>query len=382
MSRRKFRASRGPYRAAVPPHIAGLPVELHAEVAAESAEAAAELVRFDAELSERLGALGGGELSPLAAVLLRTESSSSSQIEQITAGARALALASLGEKTSENASLVLTNTEAMQTAIALSDEISAATIIDVQRALLGRTAPEHTGRFREEAVWIGNRASTPHTASFVAPHWSRVPDLVDDLVDFSDRTDVPPFAQAAIAHGQFETIHPFPDGNGRTGRALVHAMLRRAGVTRRLTVPVSSGLLANVEGYYEALTEFRKGDLNPIVSQFSDAAFGSCRNGRVLVEDLVNIHDSWRSRVRARSDAAVWRALPIVIGQPATTVQFIADRTQVSIPAAQRAIDQMVDAEVLKPVGDQKRSRVWVATEVVEALDAFATRAERRRYGG
>ena len=252
----------------------------------------------------------------------------------------------------------------------------------MQRALLERTAPEHTGKFREEAVWIGTRASTPHTASFVAPHWSRVPGLIDDLVAFRDRTDVPPFAQAAIAHGQFETIHPFPDGNGRTGRALVHAMLRKGGVTRRLTVPVSSGLLANVEGYYEALTEFRKGDLNPIVSEFSAAAFGSCRNGRVLVEDLVSIHDSWRGRVRARRDAVVWRALPIVIGQPAMTVPFIADKTRVSFPAAQRAIDQMVDAEVVRPVGNQKRSRVWVATEVLEALDAFATRAGRRRYGG
>ena len=76
MSRREFRASRGPYRASVPPHIADLPVDLDDEVSAESAEAAAELVRFDAELSERLGALGGGELSPLAAVLLRTESAS------------------------------------------------------------------------------------------------------------------------------------------------------------------------------------------------------------------------------------------------------------------------------------------------------------------
>src|SRR6185437_8488263 len=121
----------------------------------------------------------------------------------------------------------------MQTAVALSDELTAQAIIEVHTALLDRTDPQHVGRFRQEPVWIGGRGSTPHTASFVAPRFERVPDLINDLIDFSRRTDVAPFTQAAVAHAQFETIHPFPDGNGRAGRALVHAMLRQAGITRR-----------------------------------------------------------------------------------------------------------------------------------------------------
>lgn len=378
MSRRERLAARGPYQAAVPPFIADLAVEVDAQVAAEAAEAAVEIARFDAEVADRLGAIGDGEVTPLAAVLLRTESASSSQIEQITAGARSLAMASIGEKTGPNAALVATNATAMQTAMALADRISAQTIIDVHAALLAGSAPEMTGKFRSQPVWIGGRGSTPHSATFVAPRHERVDGLVTDLVAFAARTDVSPFVQAAVAHAQFETIHPFPDGNGRVGRTLVHAMLRQAGVTRRMTVPVSSGLLAHVEGYYEALMAYRRGDLSPIVSEFSSAAFRSVAHGRVLVKDLTDIHASWRGRVKARKDAVVWRALPVVIAQPAVTVGFVAERTGVTLPAAERAIGQMVEAGVLAPVGNQKRNRVWTANEIVGALDAFAVRVGRR----
>ena len=73
---------------------------------------------------------------------------------------------------------------------------------------------------------------------------------MDDLVAFLGRLDIPVLAHVAIAHAQFETIHPFPDGNGRTGRAIVQAMLRHSRVTTNITVPVSAGLLHDAEGYY------------------------------------------------------------------------------------------------------------------------------------
>lgn len=377
MSRRERLRSRGPYSASVPPEIASLDVTVSREVATEAAEAANALTRFDASLAS---ALGGDEVSPLAAVLLRTESASSSQIEQITAGAKALALASIGESDRPNAALVAANTAAMEKAVALSDRISAASIIDVQAALLHDSDPTHTGAFRTEPVWIGSRGSSPHSASFVAPRFERVPGLIEDLVAFAHRADVEPFLQVALAHAQFETIHPFADGNGRTGRALVQAMLRAAGITQRITVPVSAGLLSEVEGYYEALTAYRSGDLDPIVTVFSHAAFAAIGNGEALVRELAAIREDWAGRVKARSGAAVWRALPMVMSQPAVTVNHLADSLGVSKPTAQTAIDQMVAAEVLVPANNFRRNRVWVAGEVVEALDDFAERAGRRRF--
>ncbi len=382
MSRRERASARGTYLASIPPFITGLPLVLDETVAVDAAEATMELARFDAEMTERLSNFGPGEheMSPMAAVLLRTESASSSQIEQITANARNLALASIGEKTGENAHLVATNANAMRTAIALSEEISADTILAVQAALLADVDPEHAGKWRGSQVWIGGRGSTPHSATFVPPAHHRVPELIDDLVDFTRRVDLQPLVQAAVAHAQFETIHPFPDGNGRTGRALVHAMLRNTGVTERITVPVSSGLLSNVEDYYEALGEYREGGLNAIVQEFTRAAFRAIDNGRILVDDLVRLHADWLGRVKARSDAAVWRALPLVVSQPAVTVNYLVQNLGISQPAALRAVNQMIDAGVLESVGNPHRSRVWAATEVTSVLDEFAARAGRRAH--
>lgn len=377
MSRRERLRSRGPYAASVPAEIAGLDVTVAREVATEAAEAANALTRFDASMAS---ALGGDEVSPLAEVLLRTESASSSQIEQITAGAKALAMASIGESDRSNAALGAANAAAMEKAVALSDQLSADTIVDVQAVLLHESDPVHTGAFRSEPVWIGARGSSPHSASFVAPRFERVPRLIDDLVAFTQRTDIEPYLQVAIAHAQFESIHPFTDGNGRAGRALVQAMLRSSGLTRQLTVPVSAGLLSEVEGYYEALTAYRSGDLDPIVTAFSHAAFAAIENGEVLVGELADIREAWAGRVKARAGAAVWRALPLVMSQPAVTVNHLADALKVSKPTAQTAIDHMVAGEVLVPVNNFRRNRVWAAGEVVDALDDFAARAGRRRF--
>ncbi len=354
----------------------------------EAGEAAQELVRFDAEIPQTLGLGNRGagpredhELAPLSAVLLRTESASSSQIEQITAGARSLALVSLGMAGGPNAALVGANVQAMDRALSLADDLTVEGIVAVQEALLHESAPHHAGRFREGPVWIGGRGSSPHTATFVPPRYERLPDLMTDLVAFIERTDVDPFIQVAVAHAQFETIHPFSDGNGRTGRALVHAMLRHYGITRRLTVPVSAGLLVRVEAYYAALGAFREGDLEPIVAEFSAAAFTAAATGRVLVADLGHLMQDWRERITARSHATVWRALPVIVSQPAVSAAFLAARLDVSVQAATHAIGQLVDAGILTPVGNRRRHRVWTADEVLRALDEFSRRAGRRELG-
>lgn len=378
MSRRDRLRSRGPYSAAVPPKISGLDVVVSREVATDAAEAANALTRFDAAMAS---ALGGEEISPLAAVLLRTESASSSQIEQITAGAKALALASLGLSARPNAALVAANTSAMERALGLADRFSPDSIIDVHAALLSEADSSATGAFRVEQVWIGARGTSPHTASFVPPKPEHVPGLIDDLIAFLQRTDVEPYLHIAVAHAQFETIHPFTDGNGRTGRALVQAMLRKYGITQRLTVPVSAGLLSEVDAYYEALTAYRRGDLDPITTAFTRAAFAAITNGRELIDDLTAIQAEWRTALRARSDSAVWRALPVVMSQPAVTVNYLAQRLGVSKTSAQSAIDLMVAANIVSPVNRYRRNRVWVAEDVLNALDSFAERARRRPPG-
>lgn len=385
-SRRQRLAARGPYEAAVPVAIAESTLQVESRLQAEAEDAVREITRFDAEvraIAARRAAREGDdtatELAPLASVLLRTESASSSEIEGVTAGARALALAAIEAKAGPNAQLVTANVTAMQRAVELAD-ISIDAILAVHQALLDSHAYASPGQLRDHQVWIGSTALSPHTASFVPPHHSRVPAALDDLIAFVHRVDLPVLVQVAIAHAQFETIHPFNDGNGRTGRTLVHAMLRHSSVTRTLTVPVSAGLLTDTAAYFQALSDYREGYVETIIGQFINAAFRAISNGRALVDDLEQVYGEWSERLPTRHGSAARRMLPHLLNQPAVNVAHVEAVTGVALSAAQRSVEQLEDAEILKRTSGNQRNRVWIAQDVIDALDAFAERVGRRGY--
>lgn len=371
-SRRALLQARGDYRPAIPAFIASEQLALQDDTIAQADDASQELARFDAE--------AGMFAAPVASILLRTESASSSEVENLTSSANQVALAEIGESKSANAKLVVANVRALTAAIALSDQLSENSIILMHDALLRATAPEYVGHWRSEQVWIGGGNLSPHAASFVPPHHSRVPDLMADLVTFAERTDVPVLIQAAIAHAQFETIHPFPDGNGRTGRALIQSMLRHGGLTRNVTVPVSAGLLHDTESYFSALTEYRAGNAGAIVTAVAVASFAAIRNGRELVSDIQRAASRWESVVVARSDSSVHKVKNYLLGQPVVNTRTISAELQISAVAAQTAIDRLVDDGVLTQSSIGRRNRVWQAPEILAALDAFGARARRNVY--
>ncbi|NYD68014.1 Fic family protein [Agromyces atrinae] len=357
----------------MPPLIAERSFALPADLLAASEDAGRELTRFDAE--------AGTMLAAFAPILLRSESASSSEVENLTSSAKQVALAEIGGSTSINANLVVDNVAAMEAAIALADDLDTQAVLTMHRALLERSRPEIVGRWRDEQVWIGGGAVSPHGAVFVPPHHDRVPPLMDDVMQFARRADLPVIAQIAIAHAQFETIHPFPDGNGRTGRALVQGMLRATGVTTNVTVPVSAGLLGDTEGYFGALTSYRAGDAAPIVEALSDAAFAAVGNGRALEKDITAIAERWDAVVRARADSSAHGLKRLLLRQPVVTVGRVARELGVSEQAADTAIGRLVEAGVLSQTSAGRRNRIWQASEILTALDAFAARARRRRAG-
>src|SRR5690349_6361591 len=116
--------------------------------------------------------------------------------------------------------------------------------------MVAKVDPSIAGRRRDELVWIGGDSFGRHGAMFVPPHAEHVPGLMDDLVKFTRRTELPLLDHAPVAHAQVETVNPFSDGNGRTRRALIHAMLHGHGLTRNVTVPVSAGLLTHLDAYF------------------------------------------------------------------------------------------------------------------------------------
>ena len=359
-----------PYKSSIPPVIAELTPEPDSE-AGEAAEAAVhELSRFDAELGTRVAGF--------APVLLRSEAASSSQIENLTASARAIFSAELGAKSSRNAELIAANTRAMQAAIDLSDSLSPAAVAEMHRVLMGDQVRHTPGEWRREAVWIGTRSNSPIGAEFVAPHFERVPALVDDVITFSARRDIPALVSTAVAHAQFETIHPFTDGNGRTGRALAQALLRHRGVTRNVAVPVSAGLLADVDGYHRALTSYREGDVSPIVLAFSEASLRAVANSRELVGEIDRIKESWQGRLTARRSSNAWRLLDVIAQRPVIDSATAAAALEVKQPNVYPALQVLTEAGILKSRAEHRAGPFWRSDEILGAIDRFAERAGRR----
>jgi len=370
-SRTQKRLAAGPYLAAVPAFIADQTISLDSELHALTEEAASELARFDAEV--------GQSAAPFASILLRTESASSSEIENLTSGARQIALAELGEHAPKDAQLIVGNVRAMQAALSLSESIDGHAILEMHRALLEQSNPGIVGHWRDQQVWIGGGSLGPHTAQFVPPHQDRVPALMDDLFAFANRVDLPVLVHTAIAHAQFETIHPFRDGNGRVGRALIQSMLRGGQLTRNVAVPVSAGLLHNTSQYFDSLGAYRSGDIAPIVRSIAEASFAAVHNGRILVDDLEIVQGEWRGRISARRDSAAHRLVDVLLRQPVIGAAAAAAQLGISTVNAQVAIDRLVDANILTQITDGRRNRIWLAKDVVGVLDEFAARAKRRR---
>lgn len=370
LSQSARRTHTGPYGAALVPRIAPTELVLPSEVAGMVAEASAEIARFDTEL--------GAELAPFSSILLRSESASSSLIEHLSSGAKAIAVAELGDTSKRNATEIVGNVAAMRAAIDLADRLDADAVLAMHRALLENVEPGVAGRWREQQVWVGGSSIGPHKADYVAPHHSHVPALIDDLIAFVTRDDIPLLALASVAHAQFETIHPFPDGNGRTGRALIHSILRSRGLTRAVTVPVSAGLLTDTSAYFATLVAYRQGDPLPIIRELCGATERALINGRQLVNDLRQARARWADVVVARRDAAAWRLADLLLRQPVVDTTTVVRELNVTPNNAPRAIAPLVEAGVLKEFTGFKRNRLWQATEVLTALDAFAARAGRR----
>ena len=369
-SRRARRSVPASFLAAVAPHIAATAVGLPGDLAADLDEATRLLTAFDAG--------GAGEVAPFAAILLRSESAASSHIENLTSSARALAEAAIGAGDRSNALSILANVRTMQAAMDLAGDLDEASILAMHRALMTGQGQLRPGRWREEQVWIGGSGLHPGDADFVPPVAGDVPALMADLSSFLARDDVPPLALAALGHAQFETIHPFTDGNGRTGRALLHASLVNTGVIHRVTVPISAGLLVEKGRYFSALTSYRDGDAAPILRCVAQAARTGVAVGERLVARLRQVRAEWDDRVSARADSAVWRIADLVLRQPVVTAKLVTAELDVSAPTAQAALARLVEAEVLVESTGWRRNRVYRSPEVLEALDGYAESLGRR----
>lgn len=364
------------YEAFVPDPVKGLSIELPGQVAGVVSEAEKAI----ADLNSGAGV----ELAPLARLLLRTESIASSKVEGLQVGTRSLARAeaneSTGRRVGAEAAEILANIDAMQFAIeeAAAQDPSTRMFTDIHRVLMAR-APDAAiaGRTREQQNWIGGNNFDPCGADFVPPPHEEIGGLLKDLVDFGRDDSLPPLVHAAILHAQFETIHPFEDGNGRTGRTLIHVVLRWRGLAPSFVPPVSVVFARTKDIYVRGLTLFREDDLAGWIESFATSALRAATLAQRYIEQVGSLREGWRQQLRdriaPRSDAAAWAIIDVLPAHPVITVPVGVAATGRTRPAVTNSIDQLVIAGVLEPLGESKRNRAWEAVgllDLIEALEA------------
>lgn len=381
-SRAATAAASGPYSSAIPADIAELNPILSSSLSADVDDATSALARFDSYARDRLGD-SNPALGPMSAILLRTESATSSQIENLTAGARQIALAELHQSTSSNATSIVANVATMEAALRLADQLNEDAILAMHRQLLAEQPgwTEHAGQYRDELVWVGQSGITPRGASHVGPQANRVPQAMADLVRFINREDLPVVMHTAIAHAQFETIHPFSDGNGRTGRALVQAMVRGKGLITSTTAPISAGLLTNTSSYTEAISAYQSGDARPIIERFAEASRFAAHSGAQLVDQLAGHLDDARHALAAqhlRRQAVGWQVLPHLVAQPVINARYLQDHLGMNAVTAQRALSQLSEANIVQERTGLKRNRVWQHVGILTTLDNYAASLTRK----
>uniref|UniRef100_C6E1B4 Filamentation induced by cAMP protein Fic n=1 Tax=Geobacter sp. (strain M21) TaxID=443144 RepID=C6E1B4_GEOSM len=233
---------------------------------------------------------------------------------------------------------------------------------------------DNPGELRSRQNWIGGMRI--YDAKFVPPPPNRVEECLEDLVRVlqyapaeEDFYEVPLVMRMAIVHAQFETIHPFIDGNGRVGRILLPLMLAAEGYP---PVYLAGFLKANQEVYYQALGAVQlKGEWTEWVRFVATGVEVACRESIQTAQELTLLLALWKERIAAlklRADAAAYRLPELLIGTPVVTPTRAAEALGIAFPAANRALAQLQDAGIVKPISDRKRNRVFVAKEVVELL--------------
>ena len=383
MTRRDRRPCR--YSVYLPDHLDGHRFVLDGDVAADVADAEADLVRLNATAD----ALADTEA--LARLLLRAESVASSRIEGLEVGGRRLLRADaarlLGEEVRDvTAAQVLANIDAMVWGVAAMDpggRLSLEVLLEVHRRLLaGTRLAQHGGSIRTVQNWIGGSSYNPCSAVFVPPPPEAVTGLLDDLLAFCNNDGLSPLAQAAIAHAQFETIHPFVDGNGRAGRALIHLVLRRRGIATHFLPPVSLVLATWAEDYVTGLTATRyvgepgsesaRIGLNRWLALFAGACQRAVSDARQFEERVRRLQAAWRERAgNPRRDSAMHRLIGALPAAPALTVTTAAELIDRSFQASNQAIDRLVAAGVLVQVNVGRRNRAFEAPELIDAFTAL-----------
>ncbi len=358
------------YRAFVPDPIAAIQPAVSFETARLIGEAESAVGQLNAD-----GRVRG--LEAIGALLLRSEAIASSRIEGIELSQRNLARALIDPRAAKGtAKAVAANVVAMEESIAIGDAtkaLTAADILAIHRTLMAHEpARVMPGVFRREQNWIGGRLLNPSDARYVPPPEGEVERLVLDLVEFVNRGDLPAVAQAAIAHAQFETIHPFIDGNGRVGRCLIHVVMRRRGIAPMFVPPISIVLAARPNLYIDGLVGFREGRIDAWCGSFAEACGRAASLSTELARRVAELEAEWYERAgRPRRDSAAARIIPMLPAQPITSAATMRAAIGARHQRALEGLKVLADAGVLRQISEGDYDRQYAADELFDLIEAY-----------
>ncbi|MFC0679818.1 Fic family protein [Lysobacter korlensis] len=250
-------------------------------------------------------------------------------------------------------------------------------LVRAMHAHLMQDEPESfpKGHYRDRQVWIGGSARiedatfVPAPPSMIAPGMR---ELEASMLQYAPREHealrLPPLQQLAIAHAQFETIHPFVDGNGRVGRLLMPLILAAEGYP---PLYLSGALLRNRTGYYNALNQVQvRGNWSPWITLACRAVVESTQDAIAIARDFDAMLEGWGTRLQKfRIDSVARRLAPLLLGHPVVDAARVAQLMNVSDRSARTGIDALVDGGILYLQKERKRNRVWEARALIDRLN-------------
>ncbi|GAA1848114.1 Fic family protein [Brevibacterium marinum] len=355
----------------VPARIRVVDLHLPSEIAALSEAAIRAISRLDADHSRTL--------IPLSYLLLRSESIASSKIESEEAPIDDFVRALHGSKSNSSATAMAAATGALD--LLTSGTISADSVSRAHRLLLEDDISEAhlAGRHRPMQNWIGGSDHSPRGALYVPPPPESVPELMDDLLAFAQRDDLPVIAQAAVAHSQFEAIHPFTDGNGRIGRALAAGILQSRGVTSGITIPIAAALVEVRGRYFAALNSYHAGDAEPVISLWSKSSMIAAEESQLTAHRLAFLPAEWAESLgHPRNNSAAARILSSLAADPVFTIEDLEDSLGLPSTSASRAVSALTEAGILRGLTSRKRNQIWGAGDVLAELEDLNLRIGAR----